>query len=464
MEQREKFGSRLGFILISAGCAIGLGNVWKFPWLCGQNGGAAFIIVYLLCLVALGLPIMAMEFTIGRAAQKGLAKSLDVLEPKNSKWHVYKYFGMAGNYLLMMFYTMVGGWMLNYVFKMGSGSLNGADADLSAEAFGSMVSSAGEMWIWMIVALALGLLVCALGLKNGVERITKAMMLCLLAIMVVLAVRSITLSDAGEGLSFYLAPDFSIMFASPSAFVSTVYAALAQSFFTLSIGIGSMLIFGSYISKDRALFGESITIGALDTFVAIVAGLIIFPACFAFGISPDAGPSLVFQTLPCVFAQMWGGQVWGTLFFVFMSFAALSTIVAVYENIISFWMDSLGWSRKKAVLINCILLPILCTPCVLGFNVWAGFDIPFIGGIMDLEDFIVSNNLLPIGSLIFVLFCVSKKGWGWDNFMAECNTGKGLKFPEWLHGWMKWGAPIIIVVILVFGWLDKFGVLTLLLG
>lgn len=457
--EREKFGSRLGFILISAGCAIGLGNVWKFPWLAGANGGAAFIVVYLICLIALGLPIMTMEFSIGRAAQKGLAKSLDELEPKKSKWHVYKWFGMAGNYLLMMFYTMVCGWMINYVFKMGTGKLAGATADTSGAVFGGMLGSAGEMTIWMIVAAALGLLICSLGLKNGVERITKVMMVALLAIMLVLAVRAITLDGGGEGLSFYLKPDFSIMFASTSSFISTVYAALAQSFFTLSIGIGSMLIFGSYISKDRALFGESLTIGALDTFVAIVAGLIIFPACFAYGIAPDAGPGLIFQTLPCVFSQMWGGQVWGTLFFVFMAFAALSTVVAVYENIISFWMDAKGWSRKKAVALNCILLPVLSLPCVLGFNIWDGVALPHIGGIMDMEDFIVSNNLLPIGSLIFVLFCTSKKAWGWDNFMKECNTGKGLKFPKWLRGWMTYGVPIIIAVILIFGWLDKFGVL-----
>ena len=451
--QREQFGSRLGFILISAGCAIGLGNVWRFPYICGEYGGAAFVLMYLVFLVILGLPIMAMEFAVGRGSQKSIARSFDVLEPKGSGWHRFKWVGIAGNYLLMMFYTTVAGWMLAYVPKMASGTFSEASTAQTAAAFDSMLANPTELVTWMVVAVAIAIGVCSLGLQKGVERITKVMMVCLLAIIGVLIVRAVTLPGAGEGVLFYLAPDFSKIFSDVKTFCDAAYAAMGQAFFTLSIGMGSMAIFGSYIGKDRSLMGEAATIGALDTGVALATGLIIFPACFAFGVAPDSGPGLVFITLPSVFEQMWLGNVWGTLFFIFMSFAALSTVIAVFECILSFAMDQWGWSRKKAVIFNLIAIPLLSLPCALGFNVLSGLELTGVGNIQSIEDFLVSNNILPLGSLVFVAFCVSKRGWGWDNFLAEANNGEGLRFPTWIRPWMRFGVPTLVIVILALGWL-----------
>ena len=451
--QREQFGSRLGFILISAGCAIGLGNVWRFPYICGEYGGAAFVLMYLVFLVILGLPIMAMEFAVGRGSQKSIARAFDVLEPKGSGWHRFKWVGIAGNYLLMMFYTTVAGWMLAYVPKMAAGTFTGADTAQTAAAFDAMLGNPEELVVWMIVAVGIAIGVCSLGLQKGVERITKVMMVCLLAIIGVLIVRAVTLPGAGEGVLFYLAPDFSKIFADVGTFCDAAYAAMGQAFFTLSIGMGSMAIFGSYIGKDRSLMGEAATIGALDTGVALATGLIIFPACFAFGVAPDSGPGLVFITLPSVFEQMWLGHLWGTLFFIFMSFAALSTVIAVFECILSFAMDQWGWTRRKAVIFNLIAIPLLSLPCALGFNVLSGVELAGVGNIQSIEDFLVSNNILPLGSLVFVAFCAGKRGWGWDNFLAEANSGSGLKFPAWIRPWMRFGVPTLVIVILALGWL-----------
>ncbi|WP_251197513.1 sodium-dependent transporter [Anaerotardibacter muris] len=457
---REQFKSRLGFILISAGCAVGLGNVWRFPYIVGEYGGAAFIILYLIFLAILGLPILVMEFSIGRASKRSIARAFDELEPPRSHWHVFKWLGITGLYLLMMFYTTVAGWMLAYIPKMATTNLAsiGSEGETAAAGalsglFESLLSNPSELIAWMVVACAIALLVCSLGLQKGVERITKVMMVCLLALILVLAIRACTLEGAVDGIAFYLLPDFSKIFSSWGTFGDAVFAALGQAFFTLSIGIGSMEIFGSYINKDYALTGEAVRIAGLDTFVALATGMIIFPACFAFGVSPDSGPGLVFITLPAVFEQMWMGQLWATLFFIFMGFAAISTVIAVFEGILSFWMDQWNFSRKKAVAINIVLIPLLSVPCALGFNVWSGFELPGIGNIQAIEDFLVSNNILVIGSLIFVLFCVSKRGWGWENFLKEANMGKGLKFPRALYYWMKIGVPVLIIVILVSGWM-----------
>ena len=455
MENRERFSSRLGFILISAGCAIGLGNVWRFPYITGQYGGAAFVLVYLLFLVILGMPIMIMEFAVGRASQKSAARSFHVLEPKGSKWHLTGYAAMAGNYLLMMFYTTVGGWMLAYVVKMMTGEFVGLSPEEVGGIFNAMLTQPGYMTAWMIVTVMIGFFVCSLGLQNGVERITKLMMSCLFVILLALCVRSVTLPGAAEGIAFYLIPDFDRMMEAGMAEV--IFAAMGQAFFTLSLGIGAMSIFGSYISKDRSLTGEALSICALDTTVALLAGLAIIPACFAFGIDAGQGPGLVFVTLPNIFNQMVGGQLWGTLFFIFMSFAALSTVIAVFENIISFAMDLWGWDRKKAVVFNVILIILLSMPCVLGFNLWSDFA-PLGDGstIQDLEDFIVSNNLLPLGSLLYLLFCTSKHGWGWDNFIAEADTGTGLKFPKALRFYVSYILPLLILFIFVMGYWQKF--------
>lgn len=449
---RERFRSRLGFILISAGCAIGLGNVWRFPYIVGEYGGAAFVLLYLTFLVILGLPIMTMEFAVGRAAQRSAGAAFNVLEPPGTRWHVFKWITIAGLYLLMMFYTTVAGWMMSYVPKMASGALENVDAAGAAAAFDGLLADPVQMVCWMVVACTLAILVCSLGVQKGVERITKVLMMCLLAIIGVLVVRALTLPGAQEGVGFYLAPDFSKIFSSPGAFCEAAYAAMGQAFFTLSIGMGSMAIFGSYIGRDRSLFGEAVTIGALDTVVALATGLIIFPACFAFGVAPDSGPGLVFVTLPAVFEQMWLGNVWGCLFFVFLSFAAISTVIAVFEGILAFWMDALGWSRRKAVVVNLIAIPLLSVPCALGFNVWSGVELPGVGNIQSIEDFLVSSNILPLGSLVFVAFCVSRRGWGWKSFLAEANEGVGLKFPAWLHPWMRFGVPALVLVILVMGW------------
>ena len=455
MEKRETFASRLGFILISAGCAIGLGNVWRFPYITGKYGGAAFVLIYLCFLVILGIPIMVMEFSVGRASKRSAARSFHVLEPKGTKWHLAGYLAIIGNYMLMMFYTTVGGWMLAYIVKMASGTFTGLTPDEVGGVFNGMLANPGEMTVWMIVTVVLSFAVCSMGLRNGVERINKAMMGLLFVILFALCVRSVTLEGAAEGLKFYLVPDFGKMV--ENGIGEAVYAAMGQSFFTLSLGIGAMAIFGSYISKERSLTGECINICALDTTVALMSGLVIFPACFAFGVDPGEGPGLVFVTLPNVFNQMPGGRLWGSLFFVFMSFAALSTVIAVFENIISFAIDLWGWSRRKAILVNLVLILVLSMPCVLGFNVWSAIQ-PLGAGttIQDLEDFIISNNLLPIGSVLYLLFSTSRYGWGWKNFIAEADEGKGVKFPKWARFYVTYILPIIVVAILIVSYVQKF--------
>ena len=453
--EREKFSSRLGFILISAGCAIGLGNVWRFPYITGKYGGAAFVLVYLFFLLILGLPIMVMEFAVGRASQKSAALSFDVLEPKGTKWHLYKYGAMAGNYLLMMFYTTIGGWMLLYFFKMAFGQFEGMDSTQITESFSGLLNQPVLMTVFMILVVVLCFAICSMGLKNGVEKITKVMMLCLLALMVVLAIRSVLLKGGEEGLRFYLLPDFSRLSEGEGGLWESVYAAMGQAFFTLSLGIGAMAIFGSYIGKERSLTGEALSIGILDTLVALMAGLIIFPACFAYNVQPDSGPNLIFITLPNVFNAMSGGRLWGSLFFLFMSFAAFSTIIAVFENILSFAMDLTGCSRKKAVTVNLMVIIILSMPCVLGFNVLSGLKLPG-GSVLDFEDFLVSNNLLPLGSLVYLLFCTSRYGWGFKNFMAEANLGKGLHFPKWARFYVSYILPLIVLAIFVLGYISFF--------
>lgn len=453
--KREKFGSRLGFILISAGCAIGLGNVWRFPYITGQYGGAAFVLIYLVFLLILGLPIMVMEFSVGRASVSSIALSFDRLEPLGTKWHWYKWFGIAGNYLLMMFYTTIGGWLLLYFFKMAFGSFEGLDAAGIENEFGELMKQPFLMSVCMVVVVALCFAVCCKGLQNGVEKITKIMMVMLLFLMIILAVRSVTLEGAGEGLRFYLLPDFSKV--KEAGLKEVVFAAMGQSFFTLSLGIGAIAIFGSYIDKKRSLTGEAICVTVLDTCVALVAGLIIFPACFAFGVNPGSGPKLIFITLPNIFNSMGGGRIWGTIFFLCMLFAAASTIIAVFENIISFAMDLTGCSRGKAVLVNLAAIIVLSMPCVLGFNLLSGFQ-PLGNGstILDLEDFVVSNNLLPLGSLIYLLFCTSRYGWGWKKFREEANMGEGIRFPSWTRVYVSYILPLIVLFIFVQGYWSKF--------
>lgn len=453
--EREKFSSRLGFILISAGCAIGLGNVWRFPYIVGEYGGAAFVLVYLVFLLILGLPIVIMEFAVGRASRKSAAVSFEVLEPKGSRWHLTKYPAMAGNYILMMFYTTVGGWMLLYFFKMLMGDFTGLEAEAVAGEFNTMLGNPVLMGSFMVVVVLLCFGVCAMGLQQGVERITKVMMVCLLGLMVVLAVHSMILPGGGPGLEFYLKPDFGKM--KEAGLGDAVFAALGQSFFTLSIGIGALAIFGSYIGKERSLTGEAVSVALLDTMVAFMAGLIIFPACFAYQIESTAGPSLIFITLPNVFNHMAGGRIWGTMFFLFMSFAAFSTIIAVFQNIISFATDLTGCSVRKAVAWNIVAIIILSVPCVLGFNLWSGFA-PLGEGstVLDLEDFILSNNLLPIGSMLYLLFCTSRYGWGFKNFMAEANEGEGIHFPAWARIYVSYILPLIVLGIFIQGYASKF--------
>jgi len=455
MKERENFGSRLGFILVSAGCAIGLGNVWKFPYICAENGGGAFLIIYLAFLVLLGLPVLICEFAVGRASRKSIATAYDELEPEGTKWHLFKWSGMMGNYLLMMFYTMVTGWMLSYAFQCATGKLTGLDKQGIGDNFDAMLASPGSMTFWMIIAIVISLGVGALGLQNGVEKITKIMMLILLGLMFILAINSLTLDGAMEGVKYYLFPDFSKI--EDRGLGTVVFDALTHAFFTLSLGMGSMEIFGSYLKKDRTLFGESVSIVCVDTLVALTAGLIIIPACFSFDVAMDAGPSLLFITLNNVFNVMAGGRIWGTVFFIFMSFAALSTVIAVCENINAFYMDMLGWSRKKAVLVNVVLIIALSMPAVLGYNLWS-FIQPMGAGstIMDFEDFLVSYNVLPLGGLIFVLFCVKKNGWGFENFRAECNIGVGKSIPNWIRGYMSYVLPAIIVVVYLKGYYDTF--------
>lgn len=450
MEQREQLGSRLGFILLSAGCAIGIGNVWKFPYMVGQYGGGAFVLIYLFFLVILGIPVMTMEFAMGRAGQRSPARLYQQLEPKGSKWHLHGYVAMAGNYILMMFYTCVAGWMLDYFVRTAGGRFVGADTDGVAAQFSQMLGDPLRMTLFMGIIVVLGFLVCSFSLQKGLERITKWMMVALLVIMVVLAINSVCTAGGSQGLRFYLVPDLARM--KKVGIGNVVAGAMNQAFFTLSLGIGAMAIFGSYIGKERALMGESARVAALDTLVALCSGLIIFPACFAYGVQPDSGPSLIFITLPNIFNHMPLGRVWGSLFFVFMSFAAFSTVLGVFENIVSCTMDLSGWSRKKACLFNGILMLLLSMPCVLGFNVLSKFQPLGPGtGVLDLEDFVVSNLLLPLGSLIFILFCTSRYGWGWKSFTKEANTGKGLKVQRWMRGYMCYVLPILVAVILVLG-------------
>lgn len=448
--QRERLGSRLGFILLSAGCAIGIGNVWKFPYITGLYGGGAFVLIYFLCLIIIGVPVLTMEFAVGRASQKSPVRLYQKLEPAGSKWHLHGYAALAGNYLLMMFYTSVAGWMLQYFVKTASGQFEGADAAGVEIIFGEMLGEPVSMMIFMGIVVALGGLVCSRGLQNGLEKITKFMMLALLAIMVVLAVNSILLDGGAEGLRFYLLPDFDRMM--ELGVGKVIVGAMNQAFFTLSLGIGAMAIFGSYIGKERSLMGEAVNVAVLDTFVAVTSGLIIFPACYAYGVQPDSGPSLIFITLPNIFNNIPMGRLWGSLFFIFMSFAALSTVFTVFENIMSCTMDLFGWTRKKTCLVNSILIFLLSLPCVLGFNVWSGFQPLGPGtGVMDLEDFMVSNLLLPLGSLIYVLFCVTRYGWGWNKFVAEANEGIGLKVANWMRPYMTFVLPAIVLVIFLMG-------------
>lgn len=452
MEKREKFSSRIGFILISAGCAIGLGNVWRFPYITGAYGGGAFVLMYLFFLLILGLPIVVMELSVGRGSQKSSAMSFNALEPEGSKWHVFRYFTMAGNYLLMMFYTTIGGWMLAYFFKMATGGFEGADTRQVEAIFTDLTSNRNEMIFWMVLISVIALLICSMGLQRGVEQITKVMMSSLFVILLVLVVRALTLPGGLEGLEFYLKPDLGKI--REAGLKEAVFAAMGQSFFTLSVGAGSLAIFGSYIGKERSLAGEAVSITLLDTCVAVMAGLIIFPACFAFGVNPGEGPGLVFVTLPNVFREMAGGRVWGTLFFLFMTFAALSTVIAVFQNIIQYALDLWGWSLRKSVIINGIILIVLSLPCILGMTDWSGFTVAG-KNIMDLEDFIMSNNLLPLGSVVYLLFCVTRYGWGWDNFIKEANAGKGLKFPTGriVRFYLTFILPVIVLVIFVQGYL-----------
>ena len=453
--EREKLKSRLGFILISAGCAIGIGNVWKFAYMAGQGGGGFFVLLYLLFLVMLGIPIMSMEFAVGRASQKSPAQAYKALEKAGQKWHIHGYIALIGNYLLMMFYTTVAGWMLSYFYLTSTGKFVGLNTDGVANVFSEMLQKPVTMTICMLIIVVVGFFICSIGLQNGLEKVTKVMMVALLAIMVILAINSFFMKGAKEGLSFYLIP--SIERAKAAGIGNTAVGAMNQAFFTLSIGIGAMAIFGSYIGKDRSLLGESVTIAALDTFVAITSGLIIFPACFTFGVDQTQGPSLVFITLPNIFNNIPFGRVWGSLFFVFMTFAAFSTVLAVFENIVSCGMELTGFNRKKSSIVNMILVALLSMPCVLGFNLWS-FDWlgVFGGSFLDFEDFLVSNIWLPLGSLIYLLFCTSKFGWGWKNYKEEANTGKGIKIHNWMRVYLTYILPLIVLFIFAFGIYDKF--------
>ena len=453
--ERETLKSRLGFILLSAGCAIGIGNVWKFPYIAGQGGGGAFVLFYLIFLVILGLPIMTMEFAVGRASRKSPVRAYQALEKPGQKWHIHGYFTLIGCYLLMMFYTTVAGWMLHYFYMTAVGKLAGLNAEQVAGKFTEMLASPATMTFWMVFVVVVSILVCAKGLQSGLERVTKGMMIALLLIMVVLAVNSLFMPGAKEGLSFFLVPDFARM--QEVGVVSTLVSAMNQAFFTLSLGIGAMSIFGSYIGKEHSLLGESVRIVVLDTFVAITAGLIIFPACFTYHVDQTSGPSLIFITLPNIFANMSMGRLWGSLFFLFMAFAATSTVLAVFENIICCGMELTGCSRKKSSLVNLVLIILLSMPCVLGYNLWAwdGFAV-FGGAVLDVEDFLVSNLFLPLGSLVYLLFCVTRYGWGWQNYKKEVNTGEGLKVQDWMRGYLTYVLPLIVVFIFAFGLYDKF--------
>ncbi len=447
---RESFKSRLGFLLVSAGCAIGIGNVWRFPYVAGQNGGGIFVLFYLLFLIIMGLPVLTMELAVGRASRKSAVQAYKVLEKPGSKWHIHGYFAILGCYLLMMYYTTVSGWMISYCFEFLTGTFQpGMASEEVSSVFGNMLANPLKMGFWMVLTVVVGFFVCSRGLQNGLEKVSKVMMCALLILIVILAIHSFTLSGAAEGLSFYLVPNLNTV--RSVGLGSVIAAAMNQSFFTLSLGVAAMEIFGSYMSRDNTLAGEGIRICALDTFVAIMAGLIIFPACFSYGVEAGAGPQLIFITLPNVFINMAGGRIWGTLFFLFMTFASFSTVIAVFENIMSFAMDMFGVSRQKAAFINCILILFASLPCVLGYNVWSGLHL--IGGrdVLDSEDFLVSNLLLPIGSLIYLLFCVTRWGWGFDNYLKEANTGKGMKISKHLKLYFQFILPILILIILIQG-------------
>lgn len=448
--ERESFKSRLGFLLVSAGCAIGIGNVWRFPYVAGANGGGIFVLFYLIFLVCMGVPVLTMEFAVGRASRKSAVLGYLALEKPGHKWHIHGWFCMLGCYLLMMYYTTVSGWMVGYFFKFLSGAFEqGMDSGEVSGIFDELLASPAETGGWMLLIVVAGFILCSFGLQKGLERITKFMMVALLLLIVVLAVHSLILPGAAKGLSFYLLPDISA--AAEVGLGNIVAEAMNQAFFTLSLGIAAMEIFGSYMDKKHTLAGESVRICALDTFVAIMSGLIIFPACFSFGVEPDAGPSLIFVTLPNVFVNMSGGRIWGTLFFLFMTFASFSTILAVFENILSFCMDTFGWSRRKTAVINGVVIALASLPCVLGFNLWSHVGI--IGGrnVLDSEDFIVSNLLLPLGSLVYLMFCVTKWGWGFENYLQEANTGSGLKLKKWLKPYFRFVLPALIVIILLRG-------------
>ena len=448
--KRESFKSRLGFLLVSAGCAIGIGNVWRFPYVVGENGGGIFVLFYLLFLVAMGLPVLTMELAVGRGSRKSAVLAYKELEKPKSKWHIHGWFAILGCYVLMMYYTTVSGWMVSYFYKFVTGEFKaGMDVDATGSVFSDLLADPKQMGFWMILTVIVGFIVCSRGLQNGLERISKIMMTALLVLIVVLAVHSITLSGAGEGLRFYLIPNLSTV--EKVGIGNVISAAMNQAFFTLSLGVAAMEIFGSYISKNHALAGEGVRICALDTFVAVMSGLIIFPACFSYGVEVTSGPKLIFVTLPNVFVNMAGGRIWGSLFFLFMTFASFSTVIAVFENIMSFAMDMFGWSRNKTAIINCIIILIASLPCVLGYNVWS--DLHLIGGrdVLDSEDFLVSNLLLPLGSLIYLLFCVTKWGWGFDNYIEEVNTGSGLKMSRKLKPYFQFVLPVLILIILIQG-------------
>ena len=448
--KRESFKSRLGFLLVSAGCAIGIGNVWRFPYVVGENGGGIFVLFYLLFLVAMGLPVLTMELAVGRGSRKSAVLAYKELEKPKSKWHIHGWFAILGCYVLMMYYTTVSGWMVSYFYKFVTGEFKaGMDVDATGSVFSDLLADPKQMGFWMILTVIVGFIVCSRGLQNGLERISKIMMTALLVLIVVLAVHSITLSGAGEGLRFYLIPNLSTV--EKVGIGNVISAAMNQAFFTLSLGVAAMEIFGSYMSKDHALAGEGVRICALDTFVAVMSGLIIFPACFSYGVEVTSGPKLIFVTLPNVFVNMAGGRIWGSLFFLFMTFASFSTVIAVFENIMSFAMDMFGWSRNKTAIINCIIILIASLPCVLGYSVWS--DLHLIGGrdVLDSEDFLVSNLLLPLGSLIYLLFCVTNWGWGFDNYIEEVNTGSGLKMSGKLKPYFRFVLPVLILIILIQG-------------
>ena len=450
--KRENFRSRLGFLLVSAGCAIGIGNVWKFPYVTGENGGGVFVLFYLLFLVIMGIPVLTMELAVGRASGQSAVLGYRALEPAGSKWHIHGWFCLIGCYLLMMYYTTVSGWMLGYFFKFAGGAFEGLTLEAVDGVFPAMLGDPVEMTVWMAVTVLAGFLVCSLGLQGGLERVTKWMMLGLLGLIVVLAVHSLTLPGAGEGVKFYLLPDFGR--AMEQGLGKVITAAMNQAFFTLSLGIAAMEIFGSYMSRDNTLAGEAARICGLDTFVAVMSGLIIFPACFSFGVEPNAGPPLIFVTLPKVFTNMAGGRLWGSLFFLFMSFASFSTVIAVFENLLAGCIDNFGWSRKKAALLNGVFVLFASMPCVLGYNLWffeATLPNGAVGQVLDIEDFLVSNLLLPLGSLMYLLFCVTKWGWGFDKYLEEANTGKGMKMPRALKPYFQFVLPVLILAILIQG-------------